>query len=270
MVERYATQKVFSMAWPRWDEVTGKPDLSPSHINALLRSERIAFEYAANQLLSDKAEEYNLDEPISDLFDAAFNQMDMNALKILNKVFKIVTDEFYTLEFVHPTNKFPVFKAYAYPLLGLKLIAIYTTHIKQRLGQSEDNKDIKRAERTNQVKNERAQPVNLAESVNGCVVMPPDFNIPICSCVVDGQEKCKYWKAPEDIDNSMCFYQVSNEEAQGADDLVACLNEDAVTELENSLSGKQGAPTPTQEVVESNELPDPPAPKRRGRPAKKK
>lgn len=249
MADRYNTQKVFSMAWPHWDEITGKPDLSPSHVNALLRNERAALEYAANTMLSKDEEEFDVEQPMDDLIDAAFNDMNQDALKLLNKVFKLVSDEFYTLEFVHPEHKFPVFRAYAYPVLGLKLIALYTVHI-QEISRNISNQkaavaSAKAREELEKVAETPALTVNENADVlleNGCTVMPPDFNIPICSCVVDGSSKCKYWEKPEDA-TCMCKYQTANEEAQGADDLVACLCEDAVSELERKLEGEEQAKT---------------------------
>ncbi len=254
MADRYPTQKVFSMAWPKWDDVTGKPDLSPSHINALLRNERAALEYAANMLLSSKSEEdYDVDQPLEDLIYAAFNLMDSDSLKVLNKTFKLVTDEFYTLEFVHPTKKFPVFRAYAYPLLGMKLVMLYTNYLEQGQVTVEVEESVKEP---SEIPHES---VKHTDRDNCCGVLAPDYNIPICLCPVNGEMQCSHWLAPEDPEQRMCEHQTANEEAKGADDLIACTCEEAVTELEEFLAEEA-----RKEAQKKHQA----SPNKRGRPRK--
>ncbi len=274
MADRYPTQKVFSMAWPKWDDVTGKPDLSPSHINALLRNERAALEYAANMLLSSKSEEdYDVDQPLDDLIYAAFNLMDSDSLKTLNKTFKLVTDEFYTLEFVHPTKKFPVFRAYAYPLLGMKLVMLYTNYLEQgqeKRPATEDTvkveieveESVKEVQEIQEVPHENVKPTNLD---NCCGVLAPDYNIPICLCPVNGEMHCSHWMAPEDPEQRMCEHQTANEEAKGADDLIACTCEEAVTELEEFLAEEARKEAQEKHQQEKHQQA---SPKKRGRPRK--
>lgn len=122
----YKTNHVFSMAWPFWDERTGTPDLSPTHVSALFDTGREALEYAASQLLLSKEQQQEGEEyPIEPLISNAFVDLNMTSLKMLNKIFKLVMDEYYTLEFVHPDNAFKAYVAYAEPVIGYSIVSAY-------------------------------------------------------------------------------------------------------------------------------------------------
>ena len=274
----YKTNHVFSMAWPFWDQQHGIPDLSPTHVTALFNTGREALEYAASQLLLSKEEQQeNPEYPIDPLISAAFSDLNVTSLKMLNKIFKLVIDEYYTLEFVHPDNIFKAYIAYAEPVIGYSIVAAYDKYREKREGEYEAKEQAtphkkgvnlskdpaERAAEKAAVQNKQAQrnadwvadvvartaeeqvadrakaeEVNEIPHDNKCTVLPPSFDTPFCGDPA-GSVACKFWKDPAGINQYQCAHQLPNPNTTGFENAFYCSCEPAITDLEQKLNAQE-------------------------------
>lgn len=297
----YKTNHVFSMAWPFWDERTGTPDLSPTHVSALFDSGREALEYAASQLLLSKEEQQDGQEyPLEPLISSAFVDLNLTALKMLSKIFKLVMDEYYTLEFVHPHNTFKAYVAYAEPVIGYSIVSAYDKHREKRENEYQAkeqatprktgvNLSKDPAERAaEQAAVQDKQAARNAEwavdaAARGMEQQAEDTadTTPAESDTITAENKCTvlppeydtpfcgdpvgcatcaYWKDPKGINKYQCAHQLPNAQTTGFENAFYCSCEHAIAELEQNLTQQAEAATAT--AVDTP--PAPPVPAKTG------
>jgi len=216
------------MAWPSWDKERNLPDLSPLHTSSLFKTPRLALEYETEFFMDKKGIEINGVEGVglAGLVHLAFHDVDGEALKVLNKVFKTLVQEYFTLEFIDPEGRCATACLYADPVFGRKVIDLY---------------EELRSKNRKSSKDPAAVPLSSApsEKTNCCVVMPPEFNLPICSAGEECQNKCKFYKSPdlskEGEVQFPCYWQENNEQARDIEDMRVCCCEEAVGDLEATL-----------------------------------
>lgn len=208
------TQHVARYMWTVWTP-EGEPDLSPLSLSTLvLPTIRAACERSAEDIIEKSKNlppEYNdaVANPLTFMFDTAFDSLDNLAFKLLKKVFADVQKTYYTVTFQDPTGRIADYTGYApsYSFYDLENL------IKERGAVSGEESTA--SARTENLK------MNACKKISDSVYR--------CTQPVSCRTMCAFWDEPEEgqPDSFQCYFQVRNKEQKGLEDAFLCASQQA-------------------------------------------
>lgn len=210
------TLHVTTFAWRLWKPCGDIPDLSPGSVQSnLLLTVRDAVEMAAGDVIGPvarKAESagtaYSGPRCLDDIYQAAFCQLDVGAMKQLKKIFDNVMKNYFTVIFTDPNGKNKDFLAYASPGMYYDLEELAA----RQLVSEEDNAHDEFQAKLNNMRG------------NACTCRRGFY---ICGQPVSGRSTCSYWHEPEEGNPYQCYFQDRNPDQSTLEDGLLCQCEEA-------------------------------------------